>query len=101
MRPLLSLSWTQRYIGWKNFYLITVYSRGVVMTRVLIIDDEPINHQLVARALQSLHHELYFADNGQDGVTKARNLVPDIIITDVMMPGINGYEVTRILRREP
>jgi pilus assembly protein CpaE len=71
------------------------------MTRVLIIDDEPINHQLVARALQSLHHELYFADNGQDGVTKARNLVPDIIITDVMMPGINGYEVTRILRREP
>jgi pilus assembly protein CpaE len=71
------------------------------MARILIIDDEPINHQLVARALQPLQSELYFSDNGKDGVTKARNLKPDIIITDVMMPDINGYEVTRILRREP
>lgn len=71
------------------------------MTRVLIIDDEPINHKLVAHALESLHYELYFSANGMDGVTKARTLQPDIIITDVMMPDINGYEVTRILRREP
>lgn len=70
------------------------------MTRVLIIDDEPINHQLVAHALESLHGELHFSENGKDGVAKARNLEPDIIITDVMMPDINGYEVTRILRRE-
>jgi pilus assembly protein CpaE len=71
------------------------------MTRVLIIDDEPINHKLVAHALESLHHELYFSSNGMDGVAKARSLEPDLIITDVMMPDINGYEVTRILRREP
>jgi pilus assembly protein CpaE len=69
--------------------------------RVLIIDDEPINHKLVARALDSLNHELHFSANGMDGVAKARHLEPDIIITDVMMPDINGYEVTRILRREP
>jgi pilus assembly protein CpaE len=71
------------------------------MLRVLIIDDEPINHKLVARALESLHYELHFSANGMDGVAKARNLEPDLIITDVMMPDINGYEVTRILRREP
>lgn len=71
------------------------------MTRVLIIDDEPINHKLVAHALESLHYELYFSANGMDGVAKARSLGPDLIITDVMMPDINGYEVTRILRREP
>jgi len=71
------------------------------MIRVLIIDDEPINHKLVARALESLKYELHFAANGMEGVSKARNLEPDIIITDVMMPDINGYEVTRILRREP
>src|SRR5215216_5436385 len=70
------------------------------MIRVLIIDDEPINHKLVARALESLKYELHFASNGMEGVTKARNLEPDLIITDVMMPDINGYEVTRILRRE-
>ena len=70
------------------------------MTRILMIDDEPINHQLVARALEPLKCELHFADNGKDGVSKARSLVPDLIITDVMMPDITGYEVTRILRRE-
>ena len=70
------------------------------MTRVLIIDDEPINHQLVAHALEPLRCELQFSENGKDGVTKARSLEPDLIITDVMMPEIDGYEVTRILRRE-
>ena len=71
------------------------------MTRVLIIDDEPINHKLVGRALEPLLCELHFSANGMEGVAKARSLEPDIIITDVMMPDINGYEVTRILRREP
>ncbi|HET9914478.1 MAG TPA: response regulator [Anaerolineales bacterium] len=71
------------------------------MTRVLVIDDEPINHQLVARVLEPLHYELQFSANGKDGVAKARSLKPDLIITDVMMPDLDGYEVTRILRREP
>jgi pilus assembly protein CpaE len=71
------------------------------MTRVLVIDDEPINHQLVARVLEPLQCELQFSENGKDGVAKARSLKPDLIITDVMMPEIDGYEVTRILRREP
>ncbi|MBK9926894.1 MAG: response regulator [Anaerolineales bacterium] len=71
------------------------------MTRILVIDDEPINHQLVAHALEPLKCELHFSPDGKDGVAKARNLKPDLIITDVMMPDINGYEVTRILRREP
>lgn len=71
------------------------------MTRVLVIDDEPINHQLVARVLEALHCELHFSENGKEGVAKARSLKPDLIITDVMMPEIDGYEVTRILRREP
>jgi len=71
------------------------------MTRVLVIDDEPINHQLVAHALVSLQCEMHFAENGKSGISQARQLKPDVIITDVMMPDVNGYEVTRILRREP
>ena len=71
------------------------------MTRILVIDDEPINHQLVARALMPLQCELHFAENGKIGISQARTLKPDVIITDVMMPEVNGYEVTRILRREP
>jgi len=71
------------------------------MTRILVIDDEPINHQLVSRALVSLQCEMHFAENGKNGIAQARSLKPDVIITDVMMPDITGYEVTRILRREP
>ena len=71
------------------------------MTRILVIDDEPINHQLVARALMPLQCEIHYAENGKGGISQARAVKPDIIITDVMMPDINGYEVTRLLRREP
>jgi pilus assembly protein CpaE len=71
------------------------------MTRILVIDDEPINHQLVARALAPLQWEIHFADNGKTGIAQARGVKPDIIITDVMMPDANGYEVTRTLRRDP
>ena len=71
------------------------------MTRILVIDDEPINHQLVAHALTPLQCEMHFAENGKSGIAQARTLKPDVIITDLMMPDINGYEVTRTLRREP
>ena len=71
------------------------------MTRILIVDDEPINHQLVARALEPLGAQLEFAGNGNQGMAKARTIRPDLIISDVMMPDIDGYQLTNILRREP
>jgi pilus assembly protein CpaE len=70
------------------------------MTRILFIDDEVINHQLVERALQPLNCELESAINGNEGIAKARAARPDLIITDVMMPDMDGYAVTRVLRRE-
>jgi len=63
------------------------------MTRILIVDDEPINHQLVARALESLNAQLEYANNGNEGIARARTLKPDAIITDVMMPNMNGLQV--------
>ena len=71
------------------------------MTRILFIDDEPINHQLVARALQPLGHQLISAEDGTSGITQACTMKPDLIITDVIMPDITGYELTRQLRRDP
>src|SRR6185503_11469612 len=71
------------------------------MTLILVIDDEPIIHQLVAHALVPLQCNLHFAENGRSGISQARLLKPDLIITDVRMPDIDGYEVTRLLRREP
>lgn len=71
------------------------------MTRILFIDDEPMNHQLVAKALSTLDCQLTFAEDGTSGIACAHTLKPDVIITDVVMPDISGYEVTRQLRRDP
>ena len=70
------------------------------MTRVLFVDDEPINRELVGHALKSLGCQMDYAENGTSGVTMAHSAQPDLIITDVMMPEMNGYELTRVLRRE-
>ncbi len=70
------------------------------MTRVLFIDDEPINHELVGHALQPLGCRMDYAETGNSGAAMARSLQPDVIITDVMMPEMNGYDLTRTLRRE-
>ena len=56
---------------------------------------------MVARALEPLECKIHSAQNGNEGLSLAKKLKPDIIITDVMMPDMNGYELTRTLRREP
>jgi pilus assembly protein CpaE len=71
------------------------------MAHILVVDDEQINHQMIARALEAEKFQLDFALNGKEGLQKAKATNPDLIITDVMMPDINGYELTKLLRREP
>lgn len=71
------------------------------MTQILVIDDDLIYHKMVARALETANYQMHFAENGAQGLELARRHRPDLIITDVMMPDITGYEVARLLRREP
>lgn len=71
------------------------------MVRILVIDDEPLNHQLVGKALEPLNFQITMAEDGTSGIARARTLKPDVIITDVVMPDMSGYEVTRQLRRDP
>lgn len=71
------------------------------MIRVLVIDDEPIFHKIIAHTLQPLGYEVEAAANGMEGLSLAQKFLPDLIITDVVMPDLNGYEVTNRLRRDP
>ena len=71
------------------------------MSKILVIDDEAIYHNLITHALQPQGHQIETASDGSTGIQKARAFKPDLIITDVMMPDMNGYEVTSALRREP
>ncbi len=71
------------------------------MTRILVIDDEPVYHEMITHAVEANKYQLDFASSGSEGLQKAKSHKPDVIITDVMMPDIDGYEVTRLLRRDP
>lgn len=71
------------------------------MTRILIVDDNLFNLKLIAASLAPLGCELITANNGREALDRADAAQPDLIILDVIMPDINGYEVCRLLRRRP
>lgn len=66
---------------------------------VVVIDDNPDIRTLL-HTLLSPHYHVYTASNGQEGISKAMRIVPDIILSDVMMPGIDGLETCRRLKSE-
>lgn len=68
---------------------------------ILIIDDEVVSRYTMEALLEDDHHVLFFADDGLQGLEKAETLNPDIVFLDVMMPGMNGFEVCRRLRAQP
>jgi CheY-like chemotaxis protein len=69
-----------------------------VSIRVLYIEDDKNLQLSISQMLQFLGYEVICADNGQDGVEKAESWKPDVILTDVRMPFMNGDEVIRVLR---
>ena len=71
------------------------------MTRILVIDDEPIYHKMIEHSLKTEGYDLIFALNGNQALSKAEMMNPDIIITDVVLPDIDGYEITRRIRKIP
>ena len=69
------------------------------MARVLIIDDNDDMLTMLQLLLQRRgNHTVTTSNNGIDGLDKAFNDVPDIMIVDVMMPGLNGYDVVMIIQ---
>jgi len=68
---------------------------------VLVVDDEPDKRQLLAFALEMEGYEVHTADDGEAGLAAVAAHQPDLIVTDVMMPGMDGYEMIRRLRSDP
>jgi signal transduction histidine kinase len=69
--------------------------------RVLIVDDQPSARESLEALLTGQGYDLAFASNGAEALAAARELEPDVILLDVMMPGMNGFEVCRQLRADP
>jgi two-component system, cell cycle response regulator len=68
---------------------------------VLVVDDEPDKRSLLTIALQMAGYEVRTANDGEAGLAAVHSYQPDLIITDVMMPKVNGYELARRVRANP
>ncbi|RLC69219.1 MAG: DNA-binding response regulator, partial [Chloroflexi bacterium] len=71
------------------------------MSTVLIIDDDPSVLKLLDFAMSKAGFRVVLAGDGEEGLEKAQANPPDLAIVDVMMPGLDGYEVCRRLRADP
>jgi PAS domain S-box-containing protein len=68
---------------------------------ILIVDDQSSAREVLGELLADDGHNLAFASNGEEALTKAAELIPDLIMLDVMMPGMDGFEVCQHLRADP
>lgn len=68
------------------------------MKKILIVDDEQDIVESLKFVLEGSDYTCYCAYNGEDGLKLARDIMPDLIILDVMMPRINGYKISRLLK---
>lgn len=71
------------------------------MARILVIEDNPINLELMTYLLRAWGHEPVAAVDGESGLVQALRERPELIVCDIQLPGIDGYEVARRLKAEP
>ena len=70
------------------------------MAKILIVDDEPVNRDILIAFLDESGHELIEAGNGQEALDQVKKHSPDLLLLDIMMPELDGFEVTRRLRAQ-
>ena len=71
------------------------------MTKILLVEDNEMNRDMLSRRLQKQGYEVVLAVDGEEGVAKARNEAPALILMDMSLPGIDGWEATRQLKAAP
>ena len=69
-----------------------------VRRKILVVDDRWENRSVIVNLLEPLGFELLEAQDGEDGLTRAQSFLPDLIVTDLLMPNLNGYEFLKQLR---
>jgi pilus assembly protein CpaE len=71
------------------------------MAKVLFIDDEPIYYRMILPTFKEQGLELRYSKNGMEGLAEVPLFMPDVIVTDVRLPDISGYEIAERMRRDP
>lgn len=71
------------------------------MAKILIVDDDPEISGLLQVSLETLGHTIKVCDNGRDVIDVLKEFDPQLMILDVMLPGIDGYSLTTIISEDP
>ena len=71
------------------------------MTKILLVEDNEMNRDMLSRRLQKQGYEVVMAVDGEEGVARAQSEAPALIIMDMSLPGIYGWEATRRLKAAP
>ncbi|MCD6733193.1 MAG: response regulator [Burkholderiaceae bacterium] len=69
--------------------------------KILVVDDSPTERFFLAELLARKGYTVITAENGQEAIVKAKTERPSLVVMDVVMPGQNGFQVTRTLSRDP
>ena len=72
-----------------------------MLGRILVVDDEPANVELIVRRLSGNGYETLTATNGHEAIAVATKEQPDLILMDIMMPGLDGWQATKLLKGDP
>ncbi|MBS0356859.1 MAG: response regulator [Proteobacteria bacterium] len=70
------------------------------MKKILVVDDSPTERLALSEVLVKNGYQVVTAENGEEAVLKSKSEHPDLILMDVVMPGINGYQATRTISRD-
>jgi two-component system, cell cycle response regulator DivK len=66
----------------------------------LLVEDNEMNRDMLSRRLQRRGFDVVTADNGQDAITAARSLCPDLILMDITLPLLNGWDATKVIKAD-
>ncbi|PCI69461.1 MAG: two-component system response regulator [Gammaproteobacteria bacterium] len=70
------------------------------MSKILIVDDSPTETHILTKMLDKNGYQVVTAESGETGVEVAKKELPDLVLMDVVMPGLNGFQATRQLKKE-
>ena len=68
--------------------------------KILVVDDSPTERFAMTEILSSNGYQVITAESGEEAVVKSKQELPDLILMDVVMPGMNGYQATRTISRD-
>ena len=68
--------------------------------KVLVVDDSPTERHVLVELLTKNGYQVITAESGEEGIEKVKSELPDLVLMDVVMPGLNGYQATRTLTRD-